>query len=150
MEGFKYPGSQIMAPQLENGLLFGVLSEDTPIKLNSSEDTARFARNTFERPEDFNKADINIAGSELSMKEITKIISEVKNMEVVYRKESYEKSLENGLLEGTIASLQWMEAVLGYGFDIKETEKYDVTLKDFKTWVKENKEEIIVNKSYEN
>ncbi|MFG0931915.1 MULTISPECIES: NmrA family NAD(P)-binding protein [Staphylococcus] len=96
MEGFKYPGSQIMAPQLENGLLFGVLSEDTPIKLNSSEDTARFARNAFERPECFNEADINIVGSELSMKKIAKIISEVKNMNVVYRKESYEKSLEYG------------------------------------------------------
>ena len=74
MEGFKYPGSQIMAPQLENGLLFGVLSEDTPIKLNSSEDTARFARNAFERPECFNEADINIVGSELSMKKSLKLL----------------------------------------------------------------------------
>lgn len=149
MEGFKEPAASIMAPQLKNGLLFGPLSDDTPIKLNCSEDTARFARNAFERPEEFNGADINVCGDEISMKEIAEILSDIKNEKIVYRKMSSEESIDHGLLEGTIAGLEFMEAIPGYGFDIKETQKYGVELKTFRTWVNENKSEIIVNKSLE-
>ena len=69
MENFVEPNSAFMAPELKNGVLFGTMKGDTPLKLNSGEDTARFARAAFENPQKFQEKDINVASDELSMTE---------------------------------------------------------------------------------
>lgn len=75
--------------------------------LNSGEDTAKFARATFEAPQKFHGKDITIASEELSMTEIAETMSRV-----------FDK---RGMLQGTFYAMEWLEDVPAYGFDIQET-----------------------------
>ncbi|GGG88492.1 NmrA/HSCARG family protein [Paenibacillus radicis (ex Gao et al. 2016)] len=139
MENFLEPNSVYMAPELKNGVLFGSMKADTPLKLNSGEDTAQFARAAFENPVKFNRKDINIASDELSMTQIAQTLSRFLHKEVVFETLSAEETVKRGMLEGTVNFMEWLEVVPGYGFDINETREYDVPLKSFEVWVEENK-----------
>lgn len=142
MENFIEPGSAMMAPDLKRGVLFGNLYADTPIKLNSGEETAKFARAAFENPERFSGKDINIASDELSMSQIAETLSRILGKQVVYESLSREAAVQRGLLPGTAYSMEWMNEVPGFGFDIEETRQYGVPLKSFAEWVEENKQRI--------
>ena len=142
MENFAEPLSRFMAPELKFGKLFGVLHPDTPIKLNCGEDTARFALEGFEKPALFQAKDINIAGDELSMKDIALILSEVLERNIVYEEVTKEEGIRRGLFEGTVHSHQWMNEVPGFGFDIQETKKYGLPMTSLLTWIKRNKNRI--------
>ena len=61
MECFEEKSVKVMAPELKNGVLFGILKPDTPIKWTCGDNTSQFARAAFESPEKFNKKDINVA-----------------------------------------------------------------------------------------
>lgn len=139
MENFVAPHSAIMAPELKDGVLFGTLQEDTPLKLNSGEDTTQFARAAFENPQKFHGKDINVASDELTMTEIAQTLSRVLGKKVTYDRASSEETRKRGMLEGTVYFMEWLEAVPGYGFDIQETRQYGVALKSFAEWVEENK-----------
>lgn len=145
MENFAEPNATLMAPELKNGVLFGTLKGETPLKLNSGEDTARFARAAFEDPQKFHGKDINIASDELSMTEIAQTLSRVLHKNVVYETIGDEETRQRGMLEGTVNFMEWLEEVPGYGFDIKETRKYGVALKSFEEWLLENKARIEAN-----
>lgn len=145
MENFVAPHSAIMAPELKDGVLFGTLQEDTPLKLNSGEDTTQFARSAFENPQKFHGKDINVASDELTMTEIAQTLSRVLNKKVVYERASSEETRRRGMLEGTVYFMEWLEAVPGYGFDIQETRQYGVALKSFAEWVEENKHRFEIN-----
>lgn len=137
MENFVEPLSAIMAPELKNGVLFGTLNGDTPLKLNSGEDTAQFARAAFENPPKFHGKDINIASDELSMTEIAQTLSHILDKKVAYETVSSEETRKRAMLEGTVYFMEWLEEVPGYGFDIKETRQYGVALKSFAEWIEE-------------
>jgi uncharacterized protein YbjT (DUF2867 family) len=139
MENFVDPNSAIMAPELKNGVLFGTLKGDTPLKLNSGEDTAKFARAAFENPQKFHEKDINVASDELSMTEIAQTLSRVLDKKVVFETLGDEETRKRGMLEGTVYFMEWLEEVPGYGFDIQETREYGVELKSFEEWVEENR-----------
>jgi uncharacterized protein YbjT (DUF2867 family) len=139
MENFVEPTASMMAPEIKNGVLFGTMNGDTPIKLNSGEDTAIFARAAFEDPEKFNGKDINIASDELSMLQIVQTLSSVLDKKVVFETVSNEEGLKRGLLQGTIYAMEWMDNVPGYGFEIQETQQYGIALKSFAEWAEENK-----------
>jgi uncharacterized protein YbjT (DUF2867 family) len=144
MENFTELNSVIMAPELKNGILFGTLKGDTPLKMNSGEDTAKFARAAFENPQKFHGKDINIASDELSMTEIAQTLSRVLDKKVVFETVSDEETRKRGMLEGTVYFMEWLETVPGYGFDIEETRQYGVALKSFAQWAQENKHRINV------
>lgn len=145
MENFVEPNSAIMAPELKNGVLFGTLKGDTPLKLNSGEDTAKFARAAFENPQKFHGKDINIASDELSMTEIAQTLSSVLHKKVVFETAGDEETRKRGMLEGTVYFMEWLEEVPGYGFDIQETREYGVELKSFAEWVEENRHRFEIN-----
>lgn len=145
MENFVAPHSAIMAPELKDGVLFGTLQEDTPLKLNSGEDTTQFARAAFENPQKFHCKDINVASDELTMTEIAQTLSRVLGKKVAYERTSSEETRKRGMLEGTVYFMEWLEAVPGYGFDIQETRQYGVALKSFTEWVEENKHRFEIN-----
>jgi uncharacterized protein YbjT (DUF2867 family) len=145
MENFVEPNSAIMAPELKNGVLFGTLKRDTPLKLNSGEDTAKFARAAFENPQKFHGKDINIASDELSMTEIAQTLSRVLDKKVVFETAGDEETRKRGMLEGTVYFMEWLEEVPGYGFDIQETREYGVELKSFAEWVEENRHRFEIN-----
>lgn len=145
MENFVEPNSAIMAPELKNGVLFGTLKGDTPLKLNSGEDTAKFARAAFENPQKFHGKDINIASDELSMTEIAQTLSRVLDKKVVFETAGDEETRKRGMLEGTVYFMEWLEEVPGYGFDIQETREYGVELKSFAEWVEENRHRFEIN-----
>lgn len=145
MENFVSPLASIMAPELKNGVLFGALKGDIPLKLNSGEDTARFARAAFENPSKFHGRDINIASDELSMTEIASTLSRVLNKKVIFESVSTEETRKRGMLEGTVYFMEWLEHVPGFGFDIQETRQYGVALKTFAEWAEENKERFEIN-----
>ncbi|GAE31943.1 NmrA/HSCARG family protein [Halalkalibacter hemicellulosilyticus] len=145
MENFVEPHSAIMAPELKNRVLFGTLKGHTPLKLNSGEDTAKFARAAFENPEKFREKDINIASDELSMTEIAETLSRVLDKKIVFETVDDEESRKRGMLEGTVYFMEWLEKVPGYGFDIEETRQYGVELKSFAEWAQENKHRFVVN-----
>ncbi|MDF2653512.1 MAG: putative nucleoside-diphosphate sugar epimerase [Paenibacillus sp.] len=145
MENFVEPNSAIMAPELKNGVLFGTLKRDTPLKLNSGEDTAKFARAAFENPQKFHGKDINVASDELSMTEIAQTLSRVLDKKVVFEIASDEETRKRGMLEGTVYFMEWLEEVPGYGFDIQETREYGVELKSFAEWVEENRHRFEIN-----
>ena len=77
MECFEEKSVKVMAPELKNGVLFGILKPDTPIKWTCGDNTSQFARAAFESPEKFNKKDINVAGDELSMSQAAQTLSRV-------------------------------------------------------------------------
>jgi len=145
MENFVEPNSAIMAPELKNGVLFGTLKGDTPLKLNSGEDTAKFARAAFENPQKFHGKDINVASDELSMTEIAQTLSRVLDKKVVFETVGDEETRKRGMLEGTVYFMEWLEEVPGYGFDIQETREYGVELKSFAEWVEENRLRFEIN-----
>jgi uncharacterized protein YbjT (DUF2867 family) len=145
MENFVEPNSAIMAPELKNGVLFGTLKGDTPLKLNSGEDTAKFARTAFENPQKFHGKDINIASDELSMTEIAQTLSSVLHKKVVFETAGDEETRKRGMLEGTVYFMEWLEEVPGFGFDIQETREYGVVLKSFAEWVEENRHRFEIN-----
>ncbi|WP_052429397.1 NmrA/HSCARG family protein [Paenibacillus borealis] len=145
MENFVEPHSAIMAPELKNGVLFGTLKGDTPLKLNSGEDTAQFARAAFENPQKFHGKDINVASDELSMTEIAQTLSHVLDKKVVFETAGDEETRKRGMLEGTVYFMEWLEEVPGYGFDIQETREYGVELKTFAEWVEENRHRFEIN-----
>ncbi|MEK3686769.1 NmrA family NAD(P)-binding protein [Paenibacillus sp. FSL R10-2736] len=139
MENFVEPNSVMMAPELTNGVLFGTMQADTPLKLNSGEDTAKFARAAFEHPQKFHEKDINVASDELSMTEIAQTLSRVLDTNVIFETVGSVAARKRGMLEGTVNFMEWMEEIPGYGFDIQETRQYGVELKPFAEWVEENK-----------
>ena len=143
MENFLPPLAAFMAPELNGGVLFGTLKGDTPLKLNSGEDTARFARAAFEDPAKFHGQDINIASDELSMAEIAQTLSRVLNQKVIFESVSAEETRKRGMLEGTVYFMEWLESVPGYGFDIQETRQYGVELISFSEWAEANKERFV-------
>ncbi|MFE6073507.1 NmrA/HSCARG family protein [Paenibacillus sp. NPDC057886] len=145
MENFVEPNSAIMAPELKNGVLFGTLKADTPLKLNSGEDTAKFARAAFENPQKFHGKDINVASDELSLTEIAQTLSRVLDKKVVFETAGDEETRKRGMLEGTVYFMEWLEEVPGYGFDIQETRAYGVELKSFAEWVEENRHRFEIN-----
>ncbi|MFF2911549.1 NmrA/HSCARG family protein [Paenibacillus sp. NPDC057934] len=145
MENFVEPNSAIMAPELKNGVLFGTLKGDAPLKLNSGEDTAKFARAAFENPQKFHGKDINVASDELSMTEIAQTLSRVLDKKVVFETLGDEETRKRGMLEGTVYFMEWLEEVPGYGFDIQETREYGVELKSFAEWVEENRHRFEIN-----
>lgn len=140
MENFTAPLSAIMAPELNKGVLFGTMHGDTPLKLNSGEDTARFARAAFDDPQKFHAKDINVASDELSMTEIAETLSRVLDKKVVFETVSREESQNRGMLEGTTYFMEWLEEFPGYGFDIQETRQYGVAMKSFAEWVEEKRD----------
>ena len=50
MECFEEKSVKVMAPELKNGVLFGILKPDTPIKWTCGDNTSQFARAAFESP----------------------------------------------------------------------------------------------------
>ena len=146
MENLAGASAAIMAPELKNGVLFGTLKSDTLIKLNCGEDTARLARAAFKDPEKFAQKDVNVAGTELSMAQIAQILSNVLDKKVIYEEVSHDVAVQRGLLEGTVCGQEWMDEVFpSYGFDISETRQYGVPLKSFEAWVKEHRDDIVIN-----
>ncbi|MDR6554968.1 NmrA/HSCARG family protein [Paenibacillus qinlingensis] len=139
MENFIPPLSSIMAPELIKGILFGTMNENTPLKLNSGEDTAIFARAAFENPQKYHGLDINIASDELSMKEIAQTLSRALGKNIIYETISSEETMNRGMLEGTTYFMEWLEAVPGFGFELEATKKYGIALKSFVEWVDINK-----------
>jgi uncharacterized protein YbjT (DUF2867 family) len=140
MENYLEPNVALMAPELKNGVMFGNLNGDIPVQLSSGGDTAKFARAAFENPGKFSGKDINVAGDELSMTQIAETLSSVLDKEIVYEKVSSEEAIKRGMLKGTVYSMEWMEDVGGYGFDIQETKEYGVLFKSFAEWVEENRD----------
>ncbi|NHN32745.1 NmrA/HSCARG family protein [Paenibacillus agricola] len=145
MENFVEPSAAFMAPELKNGVLFGAMNGDTPLKLNSGEDTAKFARAAFENPKKFHGKDINVASDELSMTQIAQTLSRVLDKKVVFETVSNEEAVKRGLFQGTVYFMEWMENVPGYGFEIQETKQYGVALKSFAEWVEENRHRFEIN-----
>ncbi len=139
MENFAEPLSKYMAPELKQGKLFGVLHPETLIKLNCGEDTARFAREGFEKPEKFHAKDINVASEELSMVQVAAQLSEQLGRKIVYEEVTVEEGVKRGLWDGTAQSHHWMNEVPGFGFDLRETLSFGIPLKTFKQWITENK-----------
>lgn len=145
MESFEKESAKVMAPELRDGVLFGVLKPDTQVKWTCGDNTAQFARAAFEGPEKFNKKDINVAGDELSMSQVAQTLSNVLGKNVVYEAVSHEEAVRRGLMEGTVCGQEWMEAVKpSFGFDINETRQYGVPLTSFETWVVTHREKIFI------
>lgn len=145
MENFIEPFTAVMAPELKDGILFGVMNEDTPIKLNCGLDTARFARAAFENPEKFNGKDINVAGDERSMSQIAQTLSTILGKKVHYERVSIRDAISRGMMEGSVYGMEWMETVRGYGFDICETMQYGIELSSFEEWVTDHKDEFRIH-----
>ena len=145
MENFEEESAKIMAPELKEGVLFGVLKPDTQIKWTCGDNTAQFARAVFESPEKFNRKDIDVAGDELSMSQAAQTLSRVLCKHVVYEAVSHEEAIRRGLMEGTVCGQEWMEAVTpSFGFDINKTRQYGVPLINLETWVATHREKIFI------
>lgn len=145
MESFEEESAKVMAPELRDGVLFGVLKPDTQIKWTCGDNTAQFARAAFENPEEFNRSDIDVAGDELSMSQAAQTLSRVLGKNVVYEAVSHKEALRRGLLEGTVCGQEWMEAVTpSFGFDINKTRQYGVPLTNLETWAATHREKIFI------
>lgn len=145
MESFEETSAKVMAPTLKDGVLFGVLKPDTPIKWTCGDNTAQFARAAFKNPEKFNKKDVNVAGDELSMSQAAQILSRVLGKNVFYEAVSHEEAVRRGLMEGTVCGQEWMGAVTpSFGFDINETRQYGVPLTNLETWAATHREKIFI------
>lgn len=145
MESFEEESAKVMAPELKNGVLFGVLKPDTQIKWTCGDNTAQFARAAFESPETFNKKDINVAGDVMSMSQAAQTLSRVLGKNVVYEAVSHEEAVHRGLMEGTVCGQEWMEAVTpSFGFDINETWQYGVPLTNLEMWAATHREKILI------
>lgn len=142
MENFTEPLAAYMAPALKQGKLFGALHPHTPIKLNSGQDTALFARAGFENPQRFANTDINIAADELSMVQIAECLSRILGKAVVYEELDAAEAIDRGLFPGTVESHHWMNEVPGWGFDLAETLSHGLPRQSFEQWLREHRSRI--------
>ncbi len=143
MENFTPPLSDLMAPRLKEGKLYGTVPPDALMKLNSGEDTARLTALAFENPEKFSGRELNVTSDELSWLEIADVISKATAKKVTYQQVSRKEAVGLGMLEGTTKAMEWI-AETGYGFDVHETAQHGVPLKTFSLWAEENRDRIFV------
>lgn len=133
-----------MYPDLKEGKMETVTFLDTPIDHVSVKDLATFVCAAFEKPEKFNKHNIELASEAISYKEIGKIISETTgkkiNVSTITKKEAEKK----GTHPFAIAGEEWNNEV-GYNVDIDLLKTYNIKLTSFKEFAEENKDHFKIN-----
>ena len=113
MENWEYARADI-----ENGIIYGPLSPETPHQHIAVKDIGRFAAQAFDNPAEWLNVSIDIAGDDHTQREIAELFSRVTGKEVSYVQVTWDEFEEQQGEEMTIME-KWFENV-GYSVDVDE------------------------------
>jgi uncharacterized protein YbjT (DUF2867 family) len=131
MENFSSPW---LYPSIERGVLATPVRSERILQMIALRDIGEFASEAFLRPKEFIGADIDIAGDELTMEDITLQISCAMNREVRY--ETIPDDKAEAAVGGDFALMyRWFNRH-GYQVDIEELQnRWEIPLTRFSRWL---------------
>lgn len=133
MDNFVQPKAQFMFPHLREGKILTALLPETRLQLIAAADVGAFARVAFERPDTFDRKNIDLAAESLTMGDVAATLSRVWSNKVEAVSVSPEAAVAAGLYPGWVRSQEWTNA-WGYRADIKALADYGVSLTSFAEW----------------
>lgn len=143
MDNFAQPKANRMFPHLRQGKILTALNPDTRMQLIAASDVGRFACAAFERPQDFDHKNIDLAVEALTMAEVAATLGRVLGKTVTAQSVSPSEAIAAGLAAGWVRSQEWTNEV-GYRADIAALGAYNVGLTPFAQWVEQHAEEILI------
>ncbi|MFQ5889641.1 MAG: NmrA/HSCARG family protein [Gemmatimonadota bacterium] len=121
-------------PGIDEGVLRAGIQPDTRLQMIAVEDIGRFGRLAFERPEELNGQEIDIAGDELTLPQAAEILSEVTGKKVTFEPTPIEEI--RAWSEDFAIMLEWFDRV-GYDVHIEGlAERFGFRPKRFAEWAK--------------
>jgi len=131
MENFTSPW---LYPSIEKGVLTTPLLPDRKLQMIALSDIGEFASEAFLRPREFIGKEIDLAGAELTMKEIALQISCAMNREIRYEAIPEDKA-EAAVGHDFALMYQWFNRE-GYQVDIEELQiRWRIHLTSFSRWL---------------
>jgi uncharacterized protein YbjT (DUF2867 family) len=143
MDNFAQPKAQFMFPHLRQGQIITALAPETRMQLIAADDVGAFARAAFERPEIFDRQNIDLAAQALTMDEVAAMLSRVLGKPVRTQSVSAEQAIAAGLFPGWVRSQEWTNEA-GYRADISALARFDLPLTPLETWVSRHANQIDV------
>lgn len=129
MENFTSPW---FLPGLERGKLMVALRPDTRLQMIAVEDIGRFGLMAFEKYQDLNRAEIDVAGDEKTMPEVAEILSAELGRKIDFAQIPLEDMRKRST--ELAAMYEWLDTV-GMSIDIPGLrERYGVKTLTFKQW----------------
>ncbi len=132
MYNFERPDSR---ESILNGVLKSYTHPDKKVQYIAPEDLGAFVNMAFDKPEDFNGLEIELAGDEFTMIEAARIFSKVTGRKVIYQEIPAEqiKSLSYEMFKMS----EWLNNY-GYKADIKSLHRMYKGLMTLESWLKKH------------
>ncbi|MBI5577134.1 MAG: NmrA/HSCARG family protein [Deltaproteobacteria bacterium] len=131
MENFASPW---LAPSIEKGVMTTPVHPERKLQMIALSDIGEFASEAFLRPDEFLGKDIDLAGDELTMRDIVMQISCASNREVRYEQIPDEKA-EAAVGHDFALMYLWFNRV-GYQVDIPQLEhRWGIRMTTFSRWL---------------
>jgi uncharacterized protein YbjT (DUF2867 family) len=131
MDNFRTPWFK---PAIDEGTVAVAIKPETKLQMIAVEDIGKYGRVAFERHEELNGRALDIAGDELTMPEVAKILSEAAGREITHFQVPIEEVRK--LSDDFAIMLEWFDST-GYSADIRGTaSKYGIQPTPFAEWVK--------------
>lgn len=131
MENFASPWFK---PAIDGGTLAVAIKPDTKLQMISVEDIGKYGAWAFDKAEELNGRDIDVAGDELTMPEVADLISKTAGRQINFVSPPIEEVRK--FSEDFALMLEWFDAV-GYSADIKGTaQECGIKHVSFAEWVK--------------
>lgn len=119
-------------PAIDEGKVTVGIRPDTPLQMIAVEDIGKYGRLAFERHEDLNGREIDIAGDEKTMPEVADNLSDVLGRKIVFEPVPIEEVRKSS--EDFAVMLEWFDRV-GYDADIEgNTREFDIEATSFVDW----------------
>lgn len=131
MENFASPWFK---PAIDGGTLAVAIKPETKLQMIAVEDIGKYGAWAFEKAEELNGREIDLAGDELTMPEVAELISKTAGRQINFFSPPIEEIKK--FSEDFATMLEWFDAV-GYSADIKGTAKEcGIKHVSFSGWVK--------------
>jgi len=137
MENFLAPDHLENFHQGKAGELRMALREETPLQMIAVADVGKYGRIAFERSQELNRREIDIAGDEKTMRDATANLSEGVGHTIAFQPVDIEQI--RSFSEDYAIMLEWFDRQ-GYDVDIEATAReYGVTPTSFSDWCREQR-----------
>jgi len=144
MDNFARPKSDFMFPHLRSGRILTALAPETGMQLIAASDVGAFACAAIVNPQQFVRANIDLAAETLTMSEAAATLQRVLGRHVEAVSVSAEEAIQSGLFPGWVRSQEWTN-VAGYKADIAGLARYGLPLTRFSDWVRQHAGEIVID-----
>lgn len=127
----------LLSPRvLQGDTLVVPLAPTTSLQMIAVDDIGKFGAMAFERPDEMNRAQIDIAGDQATMPQVALTLSEVLGRRITFSRAPIEAVRQ--VSPEMARMFEWFDQV-GYHVDIRELEsKYDIQMTKLPEWAREH------------